>query len=71
VVAAPVGSHEAVALLRREADEVVCHTIPVELGGVGRWYRDFSPVSDEEVVEALAAAEGSAGPSGLPLTPLP
>jgi predicted phosphoribosyltransferase len=54
VVAAPVGSAEAVALLGREADEVVCHTVPRALVGVGRWYRDFSPVPDDEVLALLA-----------------
>lgn len=38
VVAVPVGSREAVSLLKGEADEVVCHTIPRELLGVGQWY---------------------------------
>lgn len=60
VVAAPVGSREAVATLSREADEVVCVTIPRHLLGVGRWYEDFSPVCDDEVVALLAdiAARG-------------
>lgn len=56
VVAAPVGSPEAVGMLQGEADEVVCHTIPGRLLGVGRWYEDFAPVSDEEVLALLAAA---------------
>jgi predicted phosphoribosyltransferase len=63
VVAVPVGPRQAVALLGAEADEVVCHTIPDELLGVGRWYRDFSPVSDQEVLDLLrtAATESAAG----------
>jgi putative phosphoribosyl transferase len=56
VVAVPVGSRDAVAMLRRAADEVVCHTIPADLVGVGQWYRDFSQVSDEEVLALLAEA---------------
>ena len=56
VVASPVGSQEAVRLLRAEADEVVCHTVPARMLGVGHWYEDFSPVSEEEVLELLAAA---------------
>lgn len=55
VVAVPVGSAEAVEMLEAEADAVVCHTIPHELRGVGRWYGDFSPVSDEEVLAVLAS----------------
>jgi putative phosphoribosyl transferase len=61
VVAVPVGSDQAVALLEREADRVVCLAVPARLYGVGTWYDDFAPVSDEEVVSLLAQAadEGS------------
>ena len=31
----------------------MCLTIPHELVGVGRWYRDFTPVSDAEVLALL------------------
>jgi predicted phosphoribosyltransferase len=50
VVAVPVGSQQAVTLLRQEADEVVCLSIPDDLRSVGQWYRDFSPTSDDEVL---------------------
>ena len=53
VAAAPVGSTQGVALLRRETDLVVC---PYELSGfdsVGRWYCDFSQIDDAEVVRLL------------------
>jgi predicted phosphoribosyltransferase/pimeloyl-ACP methyl ester carboxylesterase len=66
VVAAPVASGESVAMLRREADEVVCHTVPERLMGVGGWYRDFSQVSDEEVLRALAEAAAGA-PAAAPV----
>lgn len=56
IVAAPVGSPEAVALLRQDADGVVCLHTPEALGSVGRWYADFSPVPDAEVVALLDAA---------------
>jgi putative phosphoribosyl transferase len=56
VVAVPVGARESVALLGEEADEVVCHMMPRDLLGVGHWYGDFAPVSDEEVLELLSAA---------------
>jgi putative phosphoribosyl transferase len=55
VVAVPVGSREAVRMLEEEADEVICHKIPRELLGVGRWYEDFDAVSDEQVLELLDA----------------
>ena len=56
VVAVPVGAPESLSMLREEADEVVCLAAPAELFGVGRFYRDFSPVSDAEVVSLLSAA---------------
>jgi putative phosphoribosyl transferase len=54
VVAVPVGARESVALVAREADEVVCQTIPARLLAVGHFYLDFAPVSDEEVIALLA-----------------
>ena len=57
VVAVPVGSGEAVSMLAEEADRVVCLTVPRRLLGVGMWYRDFAPVSDEQVLALLAAGE--------------
>ncbi|MGD1049592.1 MAG: phosphoribosyltransferase family protein [Solirubrobacteraceae bacterium] len=68
IVAVPVGTREAVALLAVEADEVVCHTIPRQLVAVGHWYRDFEAVPDETVVEMLARradAPRPRGPEGL------
>jgi putative phosphoribosyl transferase len=56
VVAAPVGSTEAIAMLEQEADDVVCAIVPDRLMGVGMWYLDFAPVSDEEVIGLLAEA---------------
>jgi predicted phosphoribosyltransferase len=53
VVAVPVGSSEAVSMIEGEADRVICLTIPSRLGGVGAWYHDFTPVSDEQVVAQL------------------
>ena len=53
IVATPVASREAVQLLRREADEVVCISVPDYFGSVGAFYSDFGPVSDDEVKEIL------------------
>lgn len=66
VVAVPVGSAEAVSLLAGEADRVVCLTIPHRLMGVGMWYRDFSAVSDEQVLDLLAAAGAEASGPATP-----
>jgi putative phosphoribosyl transferase len=56
VVAVPVGPSSTCAELLAEADEVVCAAIPEAFGGVGRWYRDFRQITDEEVRELLERA---------------
>jgi putative phosphoribosyl transferase len=53
VVAAPVGAPESIARISRVADRVVCVDIPPWLGGVGAWYRDFTPVSEDEIARWL------------------
>lgn len=53
IVAVPVGSVEACARLRREADDVVCLATPEFFYAVGEWYRDFQQVSDAEVQNLL------------------
>jgi putative phosphoribosyl transferase len=55
VAAMPVASRDAVAMLKGEADEVVCLSAPSRFGSVGAFYRDFGQVSDEEVAELLKA----------------
>jgi predicted phosphoribosyltransferase len=59
VIAAPVAAPEACAELGDEADETVCLFTPMQFGGVGRWYDDFAPTSDQEVVALLEAARES------------
>ena len=63
VVAAPVASAHAIELLSREADDVVCVSVPRDFSSVGRWYRGFAEVGDGEVVALLA--EGARDPVGL------
>ena len=53
VVAVPVGSREACAALRAEADEVVCPLIPAFFGAVGYFYENFEPTDDSEVETIL------------------
>jgi|SRR5215470_12870732 len=55
VVAVPVGPPDALALLRREADRVVCPLVPHAFGAVSRYYEAFPQTSDDEVVALLAA----------------
>jgi predicted phosphoribosyltransferase len=60
IVAVPVASREAVALLRSEGVEVVCPATPEPFYGVGWWYQDFSQTTDAEVREQLAQQAGQA-----------
>jgi putative phosphoribosyl transferase len=53
MLAVPVGSREAVKALSAKADEVISLEIPDEFYAVGQWYEDFSPVTDEEVIQFL------------------
>ncbi|MCW5633569.1 MAG: phosphoribosyltransferase [Rubrivivax sp.] len=59
VVAVPVSSREAAARLRPEVDDWVCLAEPVPFEAVGRHYRHFDQVGDDEVVRTLAAAAAS------------
>ena len=54
VVAVPVASAEAIAMLRSVADEVFCALVPHRLFAVGQFYEDFRQTTDDEVVQALA-----------------
>ena len=56
VVAVPTAAPEACTELGSEADEIVCLTTPEPFFGVGRWYKDFSQTTDEEVRALLAEA---------------
>lgn len=53
LLAVPVGSRQAMSALSAKADEVISLEIPDNFFAVGQWYEDFSPVSDEEVIELL------------------
>lgn len=55
VVAVPTAPRETCEALRPEVDEVVCARTPDPFTAVGLWYRDFTPVSDQEVAELLGA----------------
>jgi putative phosphoribosyl transferase len=53
VLAVPVASRAAVTALRDVCDEMLVVAVPDPFYAVGEWYRDFSPTSDDEVVELL------------------
>lgn len=55
--AVPLAAREAAAMLKREADSVVCLNSPERFGSVGRWYGTFAPVEDAEVKALLGLFE--------------
>jgi putative phosphoribosyl transferase len=56
VAATPVASQDAAALLRDEADDVVCLSAPGRFLSVGSFYRSFQQVSEDEVARLLREA---------------
>jgi putative phosphoribosyl transferase len=62
VVAAPVGSEEALATLSGVAHAVVCLVRPGWFRAVGQWYDTFSPIADEHIVTLLHTWPGRAEP---------
>jgi len=61
LVAAPVTSDAAHALVRAESDEVVAIRIEPHLSSVGAWYEDFDQVEDSQVCELLAQSRAVDG----------
>lgn len=53
VAAVPVGAVDTVERLSRSADELICLRAPEDFGAVGRFYRKFDQVEDEEVLAIL------------------
>lgn len=53
-VGVPVGAADTVAIVGADVDRIECVESPVNFMAVGRWYMDFLPVSDEDVVAILA-----------------
>jgi predicted phosphoribosyltransferase len=71
VMAVPVAPVEALDELGRECDEIVCLATPDPFYAVGMHYYDFSPTTDEEVVDLLIRAREEWGPrSRGPLEPV-
>lgn len=53
IVAVPVGAPMTCFELESLADEVICLETPENFSAVGLWYREFSQVTDEEVIDLL------------------
>ena len=56
VIAVPTAAPEACEAFQSEVDEIICAVTPELFYGVGRWYEDFSQVTDEEVRTLLQEA---------------
>jgi predicted phosphoribosyltransferase len=56
IVAVPVATPDRLAEVRRWCDDVVCLLSPADFWAIGQFYRDFTQVEDEEVVEFLRQA---------------
>jgi putative phosphoribosyl transferase len=56
VIAVPTAAPETCNALESEVDEIVCTMTPEPFLGVGRWYEDFSQVTDEQVRALLEEA---------------
>lgn len=53
VVAVPVASKEALHLIKKKVDEVVCLMVPDIFISVSQWYNHFEQVSDEQAIQLL------------------
>lgn len=62
VVAVPVSSREAAALLYRLADEVICLQTPSLFSSVSEFYLRFDEVTDDEVCSILSSLQKNAAP---------
>jgi len=56
VVAVPVGAPGSIAMLKKEADEMVCLETPWPFFAIGQFYESFPQVEDEEAIAILSAA---------------
>jgi putative phosphoribosyl transferase len=63
VMAVPVAPPPVCRELGTQADEAICLLTPEPFLGVGRWYDDFSPTTDEEVRSLLERAASTVGPA--------
>jgi putative phosphoribosyl transferase len=66
IVAAPVASTDAVALLRGAADQLIVLQTPSQFLSVGQWYQRFEQTTDAEVKELLAEQRASLHPETSP-----
>jgi predicted phosphoribosyltransferase len=56
IAAVAVAPKETLERIAKEADEVVCLEVPRDFYAVGQFFRDFSQVTDEDVMASLQQA---------------
>ena len=57
IVAAPVGSAQAIRMLARLADDVICPGQPADFRAVGNHYLNFEETTDAEVMACLKQSD--------------
>jgi putative phosphoribosyl transferase len=58
VVAVPVAPPSTCSWLRTKVDSLIVLYAPVQFQAVGEFYKDFSPTSDQEVIDLLEQSAG-------------
>jgi len=53
IVAVPVASKEALQMIKKKVDEVICLLVPDLFMSVGQWYQHFNQVEDEQAIQLL------------------
>jgi putative phosphoribosyl transferase len=66
IVAVPVASPDTCEEFETEVDKIVCAATPEPFVAVGRWYRNFSQTSDDEVHDLLRRAADFGKPGARP-----
>jgi predicted phosphoribosyltransferase len=61
--AVAVAPKETIERISKEADAVVCLEIPEDFYAVGEYFRDFSQVTDKDVIESLQKASAKKSPA--------
>jgi putative phosphoribosyl transferase len=65
VVAVPVASREAAAEFSELADVFICIAAPLHFGAVGYYYRDFTQLTDEDVIALMQEARAMRRPGSV------
>jgi putative phosphoribosyl transferase len=50
--------------MAREADAIVCLTVPADFYAVGQFFKDFSQVTDDEAIAIMQQRDSRASAAG-------